>query len=453
MANNVSLSGIFTLVLIACVAGGAFWYVEDQKQPKTINDFLKIGQEALNKQDPKTAGEIAVQAREAFPDDNRPLLLASAASSMNNKLEDAIEYLREPNKDAEFYLDCRVRLGVLQLAQGHVADGKESLKEALELDPINFDANAQMMRLLRIEGRNWEARPYLFRLWMQGKYSVLAGMTLATVDSVFIFEDEDKEFLELANGAHPQYPMLMLGQGILTAGRGDIDRGLRGIDDVLAVDPTQAEAVAQKGWILLANNRTADYKVWRKNLPAECLTHPLVWETLAVEAEAAGRVDEAMRCYWESLRLHPDRSRTSKNIARLLRIKGRNKDATPFSRRGRLLGELEEMLAAERPETDVAIKDMVDRMEELDRLPEAMAWCVLGIQQGMKEMKERFELIQKEWGDSVGTLANEKNPALSVDLSDFPLPEGIAVDYDPIRIFSGLDVVEEIREEYGEQTK
>lgn len=454
MAKKVSLSGIFTLILIAGVVGGVLWYIDYQKQPKTINDFLKIGQTALNKQDPVTAGKVAKQAREAFPDDNRPILLASAAASMNNKLEDAIELLREPNKDADFYTDCRLRMGILQLAQGHVADGKEALAEVLELDPINFDANAQMMRMMRIEGRNWEARPYLFRLWMQGKYSVLAGMTLATVDSVFIFEDEDKEFLELANKAHPNYPILMLGQGILTIQQGDLDRGLRVLDDVIKLDPTISEAVAQKGWTLLSNNRPADYLEWRKNIPKDSLTHPLVWETLAVEAETNGRIEEAMRCYWESLRLHPDRARPNTNFARLLRLKDRKKEATPFAKRGRLLAELQEFISqGERPESDVAVATMVERLRDLKRLPEAMAWAVLGVQQGMTTMKEDFELMQKEWGDLYGTLADKENPALSVDLSDFPLPEGITVDYDPLRIFTGADVVEEIKKEYGEQTK
>lgn len=448
----MKLSGILTLLLIAAAAAGGYWYAVIRSTPTSVEEFLNQGQIALAERDPKKAKRIAKQALAAFPNDNRAKILASAASAMDDKLEDAIGYLESLQEDDDYFVDGLTRRGVLQIAQGHVKSGMATLDEVIKNDPANFDANSQMFNLLRIQGRNWEARPYLFRIWMHQRYNMLACLTFATVDSVFVFEDEDKKFIDQCSEAHPEYALPFLGQGIRSLRFADFDQGMRVIDDVLKDDPNNVEAIAQKGFGHYSKSQNDKLKKWLDELPAIGLTHPLTWEVLGMIAEEANRDKEAARCYWESLRLHPDRSKTNTRLAAMLRKLDRRKDATPFAKRGRLLRELEQHLDQGRPETGGQIRVMVDKLEGLERLREAMAWCVLGVEEGETDLQERHKAMIKKWSENndtpEGTLSDRDNPVLKVDLSDFPLPDGIEIEYDADRIRLSADVIDEINRIY-----
>jgi tetratricopeptide (TPR) repeat protein len=426
----VKTSGILTMLLILFVGGGVAWYVWDSKQPKTFDQFMESAQAAIGKSEFQQAKKFALGAHELNPADNRALLVASVAASMDGKFEDAIELLREPNKDSEFYVDCVERRGIGQLSQGYIEDARASLKEVIALEPLRFDSNLRMFRLLRVEGRNWEARPYVFRINQIGRHSINAALVLASIEAAFIFEDDDKEFLELAQKSDPDYTLLLIGQARIMYTQGEVDRSLRMLDTVLEKYPAQIEAVAQKGWILLRENRLDEYEAWRKALPPECLKHPLVWQILGTKAEADGNIEMAARCFWEALRLHPHHSGSNTGLARTLRILDRKKEATPFAKRGRLARELEEFVTEGKPKEDFQIQIMIDRLEEMRRIPEVMGWCVLGMQKNIPGMETKLKSLQQEWGNQPGTIADEDNPAKAIDLSDYPLPDGITIDYE-----------------------
>ena len=432
----VNKSGIITLLLVLVVGGGVAWYVWDSKQPKTYDEFLAAAQNSMMEHDYKTAKKYALAAKEINPDDNRALLMASVAAASDGKLEDAIEILKEPNKDAEFYVDCVQRRGIVELNQGYTEKARSSFQEALEIEPLSFESNIRMFRLLRIEGRNWEARPYIIAINQLGQHSINAALVLSSIESVFIFEEEDKEFLETAQNSDSDYTMFLIGQARFMAAQGEFDRSLRMLDTVLEKYPTQIEAVAQKGRLLLSQQRMEEYDAWKKAFPPECLEHPLVWQTFGTKAELDDNKEMAARCFWEALRLYPHHSGSNTGLARVLRSLDRKREATPFAKRGRLTREFEERLTAGKPDESV-IPEVVDKLEEMDRILEAAGWCLLGLQKEMTELETKMKELQaklreqqKDWAGKARTIAKKDNPAEQIDLSDYPLPDGIAINYE-----------------------
>lgn len=426
----VNKSGILTLLLLLIIGSAGGWYYWDQQQPKTLEELLEASKVEYRNGEYKQAFAYALQAKKIDPADNRPLLMASFAASQDEKPEDAIAVLEDANKDSEFYLDCVVRRGIVQVTQGYAQAGRVSLEEALELDPMSFEANGNLFRLLRVEGRNWEARPYIERLALMGQYSANSSLVNAMINGTFIFEDEDKEFVELIGATEPDYKLMLIGQAKLMLGQGELDRGLRMLDDVLKHHPNQIEAIALKGASLLNGKRMDDYAKWREALPLECLKHPTVWMTLGLKAQQDKQYEIAARCFWEALRLYPHHAQSNQALAIVLRQLERKKDATPFAKRGRLLMEFEEFLAEAQPRKEPgAIEIVVERLSEMGRIPEAVGWCIVGANTGEKEFNNIAEALTKNWGKQKGWLADKDNPAKLIDLSDYPLPDGITINY------------------------
>ena len=138
--------------------------------------------------------------------------------------------------------------------------------------------------------------------------------------------------LPFASGAHTlEFGRNYLSYGAVFYQRGYMDQAEASFHQALRDDPSSAEALYGVGSVYLNQNKnTAAREAFERvvKLPANYPdTWPDAWNNLGVIATREGRIDDAVRCFQEGLRVSPQHLVTLDNLGNAYRLQKRWDDA------------------------------------------------------------------------------------------------------------------------------
>ncbi|MBW3542077.1 MAG: VCBS repeat-containing protein [Planctomycetes bacterium] len=390
--------------------------------------LLEQARLALAAGDFAQADRLAAAALDAEPDSAAALLTAGEARVGLEDFEAAAKLFdRAPDDGSAAAVEARFRAGVL--AMGHLyraSEAENHFRRALGAAPRHLEANLALAELLGREARSFEAAPLVVEVLRQGK---------APVDLLLLPAKgwvHDLPWLQRCRETVPGDPPVLLGLAGHARDGGHDAEALQLVRAAVAAEAALIEAQALLGRLLLDADAEAEFDSWQRRLPPEAGGHPDIWSLRAEWAERAGESRTAIRCYWEALRRDPSLRAANYQLAQLLIELGEDERAAPFLRRAEELQQLralkDNLLSSEHTSLE-PIRRLAAKLEKLGRVWEAWGWCLVAERIApaawISEQKQRLRPLLE--ADPPFTL-DSANPAVAVDLSDFPLPKGSRVE-------------------------
>jgi tetratricopeptide (TPR) repeat protein len=308
---------------------------------------------------------------------------------------------------------------------GHLTTAEQLFRKTLARNPSDTMANEHLAYVLGVSSRNWELIPYRLILFEQNRIEPLHLYLLSLSDAAM--ENDD-----MVAGYHqrtPDDPGPLLALSRIAYEEQDYTRAKEFAQRAIERAPTLAEAHAKLGRVLLHVGDTSEFAAWHSGLPDNALQHPAIWAILGAWGRDHQATRVAIRCYWEAVKIDANSQEANYQLGRALTNSGRAEDARPFLERAELLQRYVNIvkLAVEGGTLD-ELKQTSELAEKLGLVWEAYAWNYLAsLQDGEHSPSaDKCQQLRAQYFDRVRpTTRNlaQANPALEIDLSDFPLFE------------------------------
>src|SRR5207249_6632152 len=124
---------------------------------------------ALSRGDYREALELSDRELQSNPVSGRALAVAGSACAARKDPAAAMAYLkRVPHSESHLIGGAEGKLGWLAFETGRVSEAEEWLRKSLETAPNDPTTLDQLIYLLALEGRTWEARNLIFERLRSG---------------------------------------------------------------------------------------------------------------------------------------------------------------------------------------------------------------------------------------------------------------------------------------------
>lgn len=370
------------------------------------------------------AEQLAKAVLDQWPDDPAALVLAGQAAAKAARAPQAKAYfLRVSAETPEEFVAAQYGLAMLLYHEGRATAAETCLRRVLKLDPWHVRANHRLAILLQTEGRTWEALPYAQAVIRSGRCGRDELLMIGALDSMMV---DDPEWIDKCLRTVPDDPVVLLGRGQLALLRRDDAAEAESIfRRVVAQDPEQMEAQARLGEVLLQKPDPAEFLRWNASLPKSAELHPRTWHARGLWAKRHGQPRAAVRCFLEALRLHPVHASSNFQLSQTLLSLGLSEAADPFIELSRVLAKVEYTLSQLRNLNDLELmRQMSDAHAELGFPWESVGWAhvVHMLAPGTAWARERLARSNRALDASLEFIPLASQPALAVDLSEYPLP-------------------------------
>lgn len=366
------------------------------------------------------------------PHSSQVLLLAGEVATKQGHVEEALRYYSAmpADKSPEFITGLWSAGGIL-LHSGRLSECEPKFRSILAIDPKNEIAHRNLAFLLCATGRRFESLPHLFALLQLGVATIedllFLGNPVHTVDQ--------SDFLNFARKTSPQDPMPAIGLASVALFNGKRDEARLLLKDALANNTDILEAQALLGRLYVETNDSAGLKEWNRQLNSRAELHPEIWFVRGVWAEEHGEPEAAIRCYWETLRRHPDYARANYRLGQLLVARGAPEWAKTFSLRAEKQEELNRVLGPiynEGPKVD-RMSRAAKLTEELGRLWEAWAWnqSVASSFPEHPTARHDAQRLLKELQKKPPRVIAFTDREMRSELAKYPLPSGTRTPREP----------------------
>ncbi len=350
------------------------------------------------------------------------MLVAAQASAELQDRDAAIAYYdRVPVDSSEASIAAGIGKAAVEFYLGTFSGAEAALRSVLARRPTHLGANQRLAELLDLEGRKWEMIPFALEVARQGKAGLQTLMLLADQKEMMYGRMDRMEAANRRDARDPG-PLLGLSRAMLAAGQKELSETLT--RQVIELQPDWIEPHVRLGELVL-DKGDVDFLAWHAALPAEAESHPDLWLLRGQWAERHGQREASARCFWEVVRRNPNDAAGHMQLSVQLKALGREDDAVPFHERALLLSELRRLTTRiyrrEGQATPEIAQSVVSAMTRLGRMVEAISWQAAQpgsppVRPNRAPAKTVDEMIAL-WVDPA------RNPALRLDLSDFPLPD------------------------------
>ena len=421
---------VIAFVLIAAVGGGIYWFVN---RPDPVQLAASV-ERAFNRGEYEEAYRLAEEAWESSSS-NRLARIAGECAQRDNRFDDALRwYRRLEEDDSEDYLAGTVARALLCLNTGRLRESEEAFRLAVAKQPENVGFRRSFGQLLNAEGRRWEASEQFFGTV---RYGVFAGET--TMEDLLLLANfeapfENNPIMDQAIETMPDDPIPLLGRVLTHYIFNRYEEGMKICRDVIAKSPEEAQAQMWLGRGLIDSDQLAKVPAWNAKVPENANEFPGIWHIRGVWAEKVGQKKAAARCFWEAVRREPNYIAANYQLGLALMSIGEKAKAKPFLDRHALLSQYHQIchpIYTEGPRLE-SLKQLVSLAGKLGRNWEQFAWLKFAMSQAQEKnnqkeftaMQPRYSELGQSLQDSLPprTLASF-NPAVSVDLSSYPLPD------------------------------
>ena len=393
---------------------------------------LAAAREALESGRFDEAAELAQQSLSAYGDLAEPLIIAAEASIGAGRNEDARRYLsRLPDVPLAPAMRGHRMAASLNLRNGHADGAEHHLRKLLELRPQLPSAVRSLSRLLSVEGRLWEAEPFLTGLINREQHSLEDLLMLGMSDEDFIAADEVDQLIK----SDPGNPLPLISSARTAFHAQNFDLADTLLDRVLSSRPQMIEALVWKGWTLLYKQQHEQLANWQTRLPQVAESHPLIWVVRADWASESGDSEGAIRCYWEAIRRNANNLQSNHRLAQLLTNDGQPDAAAHFQKRAQMLRQLNAIQKEVWPNRNnprllestrgiEALRKTAELNEALGRLSEAAAfYAVLAeAQPRTPAYRTKYAALRIQTAEMKERTLPSANPALQIDLSSCEFP-------------------------------
>jgi tetratricopeptide (TPR) repeat protein len=355
------------------------------------------------------------------------LIHAAAASAQSGDYTSALSYFAQVEIDDDVDdVDLRVTAGEAAYDLGLVSVAERHLRAALAQDPRHLQANGLLAYILMLEGRTWEAVPYLREPIRIGKFPL--------EHLIFLVQDRpiaNPEQIERIQFAEPDNPVPMIGVARTALTYNDVPRALTLLRRVIDVSPEQIEAQVWLGEIL-RHRSGREFLPWHSQLPASADDHPGIWRVRGSWFAQQNRHRAAIACYREAVRLNPNDREAVYSLGQQLSIVGEAELAAECLTRAAALQRLETIVddvhrqqdRRKGPEMLSLMQKAAETTESLGRPWEARAWASLALEidgnlEWARQLKRRLSSTLAP--ESAWTTALSRD--LWVELSRYELPD------------------------------
>ena len=405
---------IFTLVFLGLTS----WFVG-------VSSTLIVQAElALGNGDIPEAFALAQQVLQSEPDSDRALLVAAASSLARQDLATAADFFqRVSERDPEYQGFAQRELGRIAMNLGQAIEAERHLRKSRQLNPDDNVTTDQLIYLLTLEGRQWEARQLIFEQLRSGVVSVNYLVAASRPDNSL---EASLQFTQRCLQAVPDDPLPKLSQARQAWRDNQPERAQEFTIEVIQKHPELLEAHALLCRITTETGSAQEFIAVHDRLPANADTHPDIWLSRGVWAENQGQTKAAARCYWESLRLNPDLIQANYRLAQTLVASGLRPESLPFAERAQKLTQLNLELTSLANQLNLkTFPAILDQLDETGRLWEAAGWCHLALQRTGTQppwLHSSITRIASKLAECSTYTHPSRDPSRQLDLSHFPLP-------------------------------
>jgi len=416
-----------TLLAVVFAAVAATVLYAHWRRTNSPERLLKKSDEAFQQADYVRALQLADRCLARTPRSSGGLILAGQSAVRLGEYERALDYFSRVRLDNDpKSLEALVAAGELAFELGRARDSEQHLRTVLDHDPRHSLANGLLAYLLVLEGRSWEAFPFLYEPVRQ-RDAPLEHLLLLGVSEPFVGNEEKQERFRVAV---PNDPVPLIGDARSALAVHKINRAEELLRKIISRVPDQVEAQARFGGLLLESSSEVFFE-WHDRLPPESDGHPETWMVRGLWAENQGRPRVAIRCYWEATKLDPNHGGANYRLGQRLGSLGEDVRAAPFLLRAARLQELTTVVDDIRRNRHLPPSpDFLDRLRRAAQLTETMgrigeAWCwseeALKLDAGLAWAWETNRRLLALVRSDLPRTLDEKNPARQIDLSEFPL--------------------------------
>lgn len=439
----IVIAAVLAVVVLSLVVAG-FRLVT--RQVATDEVILRQARQARAEGRIRAAEQLAASVVARNPRSGEAALEAAECAMSLNAWDRAVAHLQQtmPHTPA-WQRDVALRLAELEhRKRNRLQAAERAYRRALEIEPDNVSANTGLSNLLCLCARRREAIPHILRLVRAGEEPELL-MLLARSDGII----NQPETLERARRADSTDPNPLVGLAWIALQEDRLKDAEQLLDEALSRQPHHVPTWILRGQMLLSAGRQPEFRKWLRDVPPGVDEFGEAWFLRGQMAEALGSPRSAVRCYWEAARRSPEVRGVLARLTRLLAELGETELVHPFS------DALQRFLTLEQVQNRVlfpggerraeGIGELVDAYASAGRLWEAVGWLRLGNALNVigPQGPARLEsLLQRLVDQPLTLVAQSANPAVSVDLSGFPLPDFSSVtgNEEPPEIDSGGEI-------------
>ncbi|MBP87673.1 MAG: hypothetical protein CMJ64_13275 [Planctomycetaceae bacterium] len=357
------------------------------------------------------------------------LLVLGQAAMEQEQFDVAMAHFeRAESQGGALPIDILFECAQASLHLGKVGAAEAYLRKVLAGEPNHPGANEMLCGLLRVAGRNWELRAYALQMMRRDVFSVGNLVALSTSDLATRRGspgDTDLEMFILDRAVATNAIPTRLAEARYFMGHNLHARAKPLLAGIVAEEPDLLDAQAWLGSLLLTTGAHDEFQAWYRQLPSNASLHPEIWIVRGRWAEERGNHRAAARCYWETLRRHPDHHIATYRLSQMLFALDRESEGKLFADRAAELVDVQvDASAGWQPES---LRRLSERLESLGRLWESLGWSMALLQndqQGKLDWaSERAERLRRAVPLDSPLVVDSMNLAKRIDLSDLPLPE------------------------------
>ena len=401
----------------------AFWWLVSSA--KVVRAEL-----ALGKGDFQDALMLATQELQADHKSDRALMVAgSACLALRNLVAAKSFFSRVSTGNPQFLSLAQRELGRIALNAGGAAEAEEWMRKSLQIVPNDPTTLDQLIYLLTLEGRGWEARGLVLERLRSGivtaNYLLIAGTNHPSLGAAIKYAEHC-----LAAAPDSPLPRLAFAHQAWRDNQPQIARTHLGL--VLQKYPDLVEAHALLGRILVETGTSEEFQLAWARLPSTATSHPEIWLAQGVWAENHGQAEAAARCYWEALRLDSNLANANYRLSQVLVTLGKSDLAQSFADRARNLTELSlESTTLLGGIDSNKLQSIVRQLEHLGRDWEAAGWCQMQLMEPGQQpawVRATQRRLYRRLLANVSFTFPTNDPSRQIDLSHYRLPVPAGAD-------------------------
>lgn len=399
------------------VAGWLWWRADNDA-------LLQQARAAFLQRDYIAAADLADQVLQAEPDHLAALRLAGDAAFETEHYDQALTYyLRMLPGSSDTQLHSRLRCGRIEMHHNANAPAaEEHFRIALQHLPNHRNALFQLASLLGIQARRDEAVPLILRLFRQGVLHVdLLHLLESDRGALFNIEELDRY-----RQASPNAPGVLVGLAWHADRAGNQQNALELLAAARHSDPDFPPARVALAELLWDLNRYRPLRELFMEPQSDDMPGARFWLIQGQLAEHDGLLDEAARCYWETLHHDPTNREATYRLYQYFSSRDDTRPALWLQERIQKLLKLRttmDQLASLQNRDPLVARRLIEQLEQVGRLWESWAWAATA-QQTMPAARWAAAKAQTLQVDLQQAPLKRvcRPPDFPFDLSSLPLP-------------------------------
>ena len=418
-------------VRVACflallgICGAVAFVVMHRSDNPAIETWLIEGRTALERRDFARVSYVVEQLLATSSNDPRVRLLAGETEMARGQFPEALAHFESiGGGDSPEAAAANRAAGDIQLLHfGRLSVAEQLFRRTLEQNPTEAIAIEHLAYLLGVTSRNWELIPYRLILIEQNRIEPLHLYLLSLSDAAMENDNLAAEYHQRA--PDDAGPLLALSRIAYEAQ--DYEQAEALARQAIDRTPTLSEAYAKLGRVLLHAGEPNAFAAWYAGLPASALQHPTIWAITGAWAQNHGDNRVAARCFWECVKLDANHQEANYQLGQVLLALGRAEDGRPFLERAELLQRYVNTVKLAVENTSIDSFDQAGELAEtLGLVWEAYAWNYLAsqVRGDQSQSAQKCQQLRAQYFDRARPKSrnrSEANPALSIDLSEYPI--------------------------------